>query len=131
MAVTTKGRRWEILHSLWLAWMLTFGFLSWVAFLYIGFRVRQKKWIIWGVLYSVPFVVFVFSYNAWLPDPLVTVMNILRPLVAIATIFHALKVRKEYLLRLETSPRMTRACYEPVRRMPVACWRKRQANATK
>ena len=25
----------------------------------------------------------------------------------------------------------TRACYEPVRSMPAACWRKRQANATK
>jgi hypothetical protein len=24
-----------------------------------------------------------------------------------------------------------RGCYEPVRRMPAACWRKRQANATK
>jgi hypothetical protein len=24
-----------------------------------------------------------------------------------------------------------RGCYEPVRRMPAACWTKRQANATK
>jgi hypothetical protein len=27
--------------------------------------------------------------------------------------------------------RFTRACYEPTPRMPVACWRKRQAKATK
>jgi len=27
--------------------------------------------------------------------------------------------------------RETRACYEPTPRMPVACWRKRQAKATK
>jgi hypothetical protein len=26
---------------------------------------------------------------------------------------------------------LLRGCYEPVRRMPAACWRKRQANATK
>jgi len=26
---------------------------------------------------------------------------------------------------------MLRGCYEPVMRMPAACWRKRQANATK
>jgi hypothetical protein len=28
-------------------------------------------------------------------------------------------------------PTALRGCYEPVRRMPAACWRKRQANATK
>src|SRR5687768_2345777 len=56
MSVTAKGKRWEILHSLWIGWTLfTLGFLCWIAFLYIGIRTRQRKWILWAVVYSVPF----------------------------------------------------------------------------
>lgn len=108
MAITERGKRWEILHSLWLGWMLTIGFLNWIAFLYIGFRVKQKKWIFWGLFYSIPFVVFVVYNGIWQWDLLYTIMNILGPLIGIVTIIHAFRVRREYLLRLEASSLMTR-----------------------
>lgn len=40
VSITSMGRRWELRHSLWIAWTLSLGIFSWVAFLYIGWRVR-------------------------------------------------------------------------------------------
>ena len=53
MSVTAKGRDWEFLHSLWIGWTFTLGLFNWIAFIYIGIRAKQRKWILWGVLYFV------------------------------------------------------------------------------
>jgi hypothetical protein len=45
MSVTAKGKRWEILHSLWIGWTFTLGIFNWVAYFYIGIRARQRKWM--------------------------------------------------------------------------------------
>jgi hypothetical protein len=50
VSVTSRGRRWELLHSLWLGWTLLFGFTSWAAFLYIGIRAGRARWILWGLV---------------------------------------------------------------------------------
>jgi hypothetical protein len=42
-----------------------------------------------------------------------------------------LDLAKNHLFGRASDPTVLRACYEPVRRMLVACLRKRQANATK
>jgi hypothetical protein len=60
-SLTSRGKRWELLHSLWVAWTFTLGFFSWVAFFYIGARARQVRWILWGVVYLVPFAYEVAS----------------------------------------------------------------------
>jgi hypothetical protein len=65
LSVTSNGRRWENLHSLWIGWTFTLGFFNWIAFLYIGFRTRQLKWILWALFYLVPFIL-AMSYAA--PD---------------------------------------------------------------
>ena len=67
MSVTAKGKRWEILHSLWIGWTLTVFFYS-VAFFYIGFRTGQKKWIFWGLGYFAPFVLFMAPLSIWGPE---------------------------------------------------------------
>lgn len=101
MPVTTKGKRWEILHSLWIGWTFTFGFFNWVAFLYIGFRAKQRKWILWGLFYGIPFVLAMLNpnLNNWLGD----VTMILIIVLGVVGIFHAFKVRKEYLRLLEAA----------------------------
>ena len=101
MSVTSKGRRWEILHSLWIGWTFTLGFFNWVAFLYIGLRARRARWAIWGVFYSVPFVLAMIfagspAFEGWIGDLTVA----LTLLLGLISIFHAFRVRKEYLIRL-------------------------------
>jgi hypothetical protein len=101
MSVTSKGRRWEILHSLWIGWTLTLGLFNWVAFLYVGYRVWQRKWIIWGLIYLIPFVAIITTRPESLPSWLRGLVGVLWMGLWIVSMFHAFKVRKEYLLRLE------------------------------
>jgi len=49
MSITGKGKKREILHSLWIGWTFTLGFFNWIAFLSIGWRARQGKWIFWAL----------------------------------------------------------------------------------
>lgn len=108
---TSKGKRWELLHSLWIGWALfTFGFLSWVAFAYAGFRAKQKKWFVWGAVYSTPFVLSILSAIVfggagsepkWVTNLGVTLLLIVWPV----SIGHAFWIRKEYLLRLQALQR--------------------------
>lgn len=102
MSITPKGRRWEILHSLWIGWTFTLGFFNWIAFFYIGLRAKQLKWILWGLLYSVPFIVQGSVLEPETRDStLGNLMIALQLILAVVSIVHAFKVRKEYLLRLE------------------------------
>lgn len=101
MAATPKGRNWEIRNSIWIVWTFTF-FFNWIAFLYIGVRVRRRRWIYWGVLYSLPFILAMITaespIDSWQTDVAFSLMLGL----GIMSIIHAFQVRKEYLMRLET-----------------------------
>lgn len=92
MSITAKSKRWETLHSLWIGWTFTLGFFNWIAFLYIGLRAGQMKWILWGLFYSVPFVLAVFL--GMVGSNLVIILTLVQ---GIASIIHAFKIRKEYL----------------------------------
>jgi hypothetical protein len=100
MSVTAKGKRWEILHSLWIGWTFTLGFFNWVAFFYIGIRARQRKWAFWGIFYMVPFVLAMLNPNLdnWLGD----LTALLIVVSGVMGIVHALRLRGDYLRRLET-----------------------------
>src|SRR5919107_5843006 len=100
MSVTAKGKRWEILHSLWIGWTFTLGIFSWVAFFYIGIRARQRKWILWGVLYLVPIAVVILLLAADASAALGVPAMLLTFGLGVTSIFHAFWVRKEYLVRL-------------------------------
>jgi hypothetical protein len=104
MSVTAKGKRWETLHSLWIGWTFTFGLFNWIAFIYIGLRAKQWKWILWGVLYLVPIAVVILllvaDASAALGAALGMPALLLTFVVGVTSIFHAFKVRKEYLVRL-------------------------------
>ncbi|GMB09374.1 DNA uptake protein ComE-like DNA-binding protein [Thermolongibacillus altinsuensis] len=90
-----KGRLWEILNSWWI--LLTFTlFFNWLAFFYIGYKVRNRKWGVWGLIYSIPFM-FSMIFEGKMLDIGVS----LTLLGGISSIFHAFKIRKEFLYRLE------------------------------
>jgi hypothetical protein len=102
MSVTAKGKRWETLHSLWIGWTFTFGLFNWIAFIYIGFRAKQWKWILWGVLYLVPITVVILLLAAEASAALGAPAVLLTFGVGVASIFHAFWLRGDYLRRLET-----------------------------
>ncbi|HHW39154.1 MAG TPA: hypothetical protein GXX18_18285 [Bacillales bacterium] len=100
--ITNKGRVWEVRNSLWMLWaILTFGLLNYVSFFYVSYKVRQRKWFIAGLIYSILFILVMTAtelpedhwfYNAALFTYIIG---------WIVSIVHVFKIRTEYLLRLE------------------------------
>ncbi|MBO1515414.1 ComEA family DNA-binding protein [Metabacillus bambusae] len=101
--ITSKGRTWELMNSIWMLWTIaTLGFFNYISFFYIAYRVKQRKWTIWGIIYAIPFIVYIIStetvsQESGLSDAAFGALMI----SWIGSIFHAIKVRPEYLIRLE------------------------------
>ncbi|WP_349409947.1 helix-hairpin-helix domain-containing protein [Pseudalkalibacillus sp. SCS-8] len=101
--ITNKGKVWEWRNSIWMLWaLLTFGFLNYVSFYYISYRVQQRKWAISGIVYSIIFIIAIATVDLvpeehWLSD--VTIGAYL--LGWIVSIIHVFRARTEYLIRLE------------------------------
>lgn len=97
--ITKGGRLWEIINSWWILFTFTLIFFNWVAFLYIGIRVRKLKWSLWGILYFLPFgtmllgLLKIKTYNL--------IFLLIMIISSISAIIHAFIVRKEYLIRLD------------------------------
>jgi hypothetical protein len=53
MGFTTRGLAWEWRQSWFFAFFLTF-FLYWLPLVYMGLRVLQFRWIVYGLFYAVP-----------------------------------------------------------------------------
>jgi len=117
-ALTSKGKKWEILNSIWILWtILTFGTLNYVSFFYIAYRVKQKKWTILGIVYSIPFILFMITSDTidashWLYDLILFIYFI----AWIVSIFHAFRIRPEYLLRLEAYKAIEKKDIEQMRK---------------
>ncbi len=97
VSVTSFGRNWELRHSLWVAWTFAIGLFSWVAFLYVAFRVRRLRWFLWGVVYLLPVAAFLFA-------PTKEIENFASGLGLVAWLVsavHAFAIRNDYLVRLE------------------------------
>lgn len=104
-------RLWELLNSLWI--ILTFTYFSnWLAFIYIGITARNRKWTVYGIVYTLPYIITVILMSLYVDPSMVnakgevtgTFVNITGSLFMIPwliSIGHAFYVRKEYLLRLK------------------------------
>lgn len=106
MSRDEKGFGYQLYHSLWMGWLLTFGFANWVAFLFIGLRVRHKRWVGWGVLYALP-ALGVFLFTDETPG-FTTLENAVMTawfMGGLGSLVHGFFVRKEYMLRLEAHER--------------------------
>lgn len=101
-AITSKGKAWELSHSIWMLWaLLTFGTLNYISFFYTSYKVKQKKWFIAGIVYAILFILFMAASELpsehWLYGTTLAVYFI----GWIVSIIHVFKMRTEYLLRLE------------------------------
>lgn len=97
---TSKGTKWKLLHSLWIGWTFLLGFFSWLAFAYIGIRVRHSRWLLWAALYAAPLIIFaVITSNTSQRWANITLNATV--VLGVVSVVHALLVRKEYLLRLD------------------------------
>jgi hypothetical protein len=103
MAVTSRGKGWERSHSIWIAW--TFFAVPWMSFFYIGIRVKHRRWIAWGALYSAPFVLSMITTESPANSLVSQLTGFLLLVAWIGGIIHAFRARKEYLLRLEAAQR--------------------------
>lgn len=102
VSITSRGRRWEMLHSLWIGWTLFFGFTSWVAFLYIGVRAGRVRWVLWGLVYLAIFASFAISDGVVGQGNDVTQALIGLTIISwFFSVVHAFAVRPDYLVRLE------------------------------
>lgn len=116
--ITSKGKMWELLNSIWMLWsIVTFGFLNYISFYYIAYRVKQKKWTIWGIIYSIPFILYILTYETINSDSVLS--NIIFGIVMISwigSIFHVFRIRAEYLLRLEQQKQISNREIEQLRK---------------
>lgn len=101
--ITSKGKVWEMMNSIWMLWaIVTLGFLNYISFFYIAFRVKQRKWTIWGIIYSIPFIVYMALEGTVSEDSLLYNLIFSALMISwIGSIIHVFKIRAEYLIRLE------------------------------
>lgn len=87
---------WESDHS------APFMFLHWSAFFYIAMRVKSRPFAIWGVLYTITCFGGLFSLTSYEQNTWQSNIGFAIFICSwVICILHALKVRKEFLLRLE------------------------------
>lgn len=105
-------RLWELLNSLWIILTFTY-FTNWLAFIYIGITGRNRRWILYGVLYLLPFFItnIVMSFyvdpsmineRGEVTNSFVNMTGSLFMIPWLVSIGHAFYVRKEYLWRLKS-----------------------------
>ncbi|MFP7288143.1 helix-hairpin-helix domain-containing protein [Shouchella clausii] len=97
---TNRGRTWELANSWWvvLTWV-PLSLASFIAFFYIGSKVKNRRWTAWGFFYLI---------TTWGLVP-ITNNNLISSEIAALTAFtlwimsivHASKVRPLYLIQLD------------------------------
>jgi len=99
MAITNKGRGWELANSLWLI-LAAIPYCAWIYFLVIGSKAKQLKWVLFGALHLAVqtglLIGCIFGGK-----PLSGVFIALLVLYWPASMVHAFLTRKEFLLRWE------------------------------
>jgi len=97
------GAAKEAVGSAWLA-LVFVPSLSWAAFLWIGSKAKQRKWVtaawLYFALYTLLFAAFIFAAIKF-PWWAAFIFFLLYFAVWIVSIIHAFRCRKEYLLRRE------------------------------
>ena len=95
--------RESLRDSLWIAWTFTL-FFNWIAFLWVGFRVRNGRWVAWACVYVLPFIAMTALsdneevYDRWPGDVAAAAWLIL----GLVSIVHALAIRRAYIARRRT-----------------------------
>lgn len=97
---TNRGKDWELRNSFWVLFpVLSLGLLGFVAFLYIGMKLNNKKWALYSIAYLIP-VIIAFIVPS---DDIMAAIGI--GVWAVSSI-HALKIRPLYLIELDVKEEM-------------------------
>lgn len=95
MVETSRDKQWERSNSWWIIWTFIPG-LNWISFLYAGFKVKQTRWKLWGLLYFILFAIF-----GSLTEDSASPLDWLILVYWIVPIIHVFRIRKEYLTHLK------------------------------
>jgi len=97
MKITNRGKKWEMLNSLWMLWSLIFPFNS-IGFFIIGFNTRNRKWkiIACSLLLTSTFPLSYLTDFLQIGDFIVGPVSIISYIIGIRLSF---KYRMEYLIR--------------------------------
>lgn len=102
-SVTDRGKFWELKNSIWMLWVfLTLGFFNYISFFYISYKVKQRKWFVAGILYSIPFILMMLTSDTVLSEHWLSDVGMIGYIIGfIVSVIHVIKIRPEYLLRLD------------------------------
>ena len=96
-----KIKAQKLINSIWI-FLTLLVFLNWTAFLYIGIRVKNKKWIMYSIIYMllnliVPAIFWTKKFDG-------TVLNVISYLVFFSSwsicILHARNIQDQFLEKL-------------------------------
>lgn len=95
MAVTDRGKAWEITNSIFVVLTFFLGFANWLAFLYCAWLVKCKKWLYYALLYATPLIltIIIGKFTS------LTFCGII--VSGIISIIHIFKIREEVLVRYD------------------------------
>lgn len=111
-SITDKGNVWEFSKIWWLIF-LSFFFLGWISFLFIGIKTKTKKWIIEGIVYCLILHTSVAFSDI---EPVSSFFAILMMFGWFVSIVRIFIVRKEYLLRRVASDNLNKTADEELKR---------------
>ncbi|MEK5325541.1 ComEA family DNA-binding protein [Aeribacillus sp. FSL M8-0254] len=103
-SITEKGIGWELRNSIWMLWVFfPFAFFNYISFFYAAFRVRQRKWFFAGLIYTLPFIIFLIAEEGHFLFDIAVALALIS---WVSSIFHVFRIRPEYLLRLESQQKV-------------------------
>lgn len=106
LAVTDRGKVWEITNSIFVVFTFFLGFANWVAFLYCSWLVKCKKWRYYALLYASPLILTIIIGRF-------TDLTFYGMIISgIISIIHIFKIREEVLIRYDR--RLKDTCLDEV-----------------
>lgn len=100
----TPTTTWKIINSWWILLTLPLGVLNWIAYLYVGYSAKKRKWSYLGLSYFAYWILLIILANT-VPDSngLNMIIGFSFLILWIFGIGYAIKIRNEYLIRLEVN----------------------------
>lgn len=97
--ITPYGKKWEMARSIWMVWVFfPFALTAFISFLYIGIKMKKKKWIIAGAIYFVIMAQYFFFFSDYPIDHLYFDISMGIILTGwIISCMHVVLARREYL----------------------------------
>src|SRR3954451_5373573 len=91
-----RDPKWVKRNSRWRYWTWTL-FFPWVAFFWIGYRARNQRWVLYGLGYSLPFMLGMAVADNESAGTISGIASAASFIGGILAIFHARRVLPQYL----------------------------------